>query len=271
MLDVRREVLLGLFAVLLASGPLVASVRAGTEGGVQGTVRPNPLSATLALSRSQIGRGEEFTAAGTVRNDGAVPLADVEVTIAVDTGLTLVEDTPTRQVGELAAGGSVEVEWTLCGSEPGTYLVALHALGTLTGEQLTADSSTRVVEVTSGAAVCGGFQFSGFFPPVDNPPTINAVNGGRAVPVKFTLGGNHGLDILAAGYPASVRVTCDTGVPVDAVEETRAASASGLTYDPAADLYIYTWKTDRAWRGTCRQLIVRLSDGSIHRANFKFT
>jgi hypothetical protein len=264
-------VLLGLVAVLLAPGPLVASVRAGGAGNIQGTVQANPLSATLALSRSQIGRGEEFTAAGNVRNDGAVPLAGVEVTIAADSGLTLVDGSATHQVGGLPAGATVEVEWTLCGSEPGLYLVTLRARGTLAGEQLAADSSTRVVEVTSGGAVCGGFQFSGFFRPVDNPPTINAVNGGRAVPVKFSLGGNRGLDIFATGYPASVRVTCDTGVPVDAVEETRTASASGLTYDPDADLYIYTWKTDRAWRGTCRQLIVMVSDGSIHRANFKFT
>jgi hypothetical protein len=269
--DVRRPVLVGLFAALLASGPLVASVRAADAGDIQGTVRANPLSATLALSGSRVEQGETFTGAGTVANEGAVSLTDVEVAIAADSGLTLVEGSPTRRVGDLPAGGRVDVEWTLCGSEPGIYLVTLHARGTLAGEQLSADSATRVIEVTSGYGVCGGFQFSGFFPPVDNPPTINAVNGGRAVPVKFSLGGDQGLDIFATGYPVSVRVSCETGLPVDAVEETRAASASGLTYDPATDRYTYVWKTDRAWRGTCRQFILRLSDGSIHRANFKFS
>jgi hypothetical protein len=30
------------------------------------------------------------------------------------------------------------------------------------------------------------------------------------------------------------------------------------------------WKTDPSWAGTCRQLVVELNDGSIHRANFRF-
>ncbi len=46
---------------------------------------------------------------------------------------------------------------------------------------------------------------------------------------------------------------------------------SSLTYDPASDTYTYVWKTDKRWEGTCRQLVVRLDDGTSHRANFKFT
>jgi extracellular elastinolytic metalloproteinase len=30
------------------------------------------------------------------------------------------------------------------------------------------------------------------------------------------------------------------------------------------------WKTQKAWAGTCRQLIIRLDDGTDHIANFKF-
>ena len=36
------------------------------------------------------------------------------------------------------------------------------------------------------------YDFSGFFQPVDNPPTLNAVKAGAGVPVKFALGGNQG-------------------------------------------------------------------------------
>ena len=43
----------------------------------------------------------------------------------------------------------------------------------------------------------------------------------------------------------------------------------GFTYDPLLDQYKYVWKTDRNWRG-CRQLIVRLKDGTEKRANFRF-
>ncbi len=35
--------------------------------------------------------------------------------------------------------------------------------------------------------------------------------------------------------------------------------------------YLFTWKTDRAWASTCRQLIVRFNHGSSpHVSNFKF-
>jgi hypothetical protein len=54
------------------------------------------------------------------------------------------------------------------------------------------------------------------------------------------------------------------------VEQTVTASTSGLTYDAATDTYTYVWRTERGWANTCRQLTVRLSDGSDHVALFKF-
>ena len=47
------------------------------------------------------------------------------------------------------------------------------------------------------------YNFSGFFQPVDNLPTLNAVKAGQAIPVKFSLNGDQGLSIFAAGYPRS--------------------------------------------------------------------
>ena len=46
-------------------------------------------------------------------------------------------------------------------------------------------------------------------------------------------------------------------------------SSLGLAYEPLSDQYNYTWDTDRAWNGTCRQLIVLLKDGTEKRANFR--
>jgi hypothetical protein len=34
---------------------------------------------------------------------------------------------------------------------------------------------------------------------------------------------------------------------------------------------VYVWKTDKNWGGQCRQLDVRLNDGTEHTANFRFT
>jgi uncharacterized repeat protein (TIGR01451 family) len=112
------------------------------------------------------------------------------------------------------------------------------------------------------------YDFTGFFSPVGNAPTLNSVNAGRAIPVKFSLSGNKGLDIFAADSPYSVSLNCDTNDPGVDVVETLTAGGSSLSYGP--DQYVYVWKTESSWAGTCRQLIVKLNDGSTHVANFKF-
>jgi hypothetical protein len=30
------------------------------------------------------------------------------------------------------------------------------------------------------------------------------------------------------------------------------------------------WKTDKKWAGTCRDLVLKLDDGSVHTARFEF-
>jgi hypothetical protein len=114
------------------------------------------------------------------------------------------------------------------------------------------------------------YPFAGFFRPVDNLPVVNTVKAGSAVPVKFSLGGDQGLNIFATGYPKSAAMAC-SGAVQDAVEETVTAGGSSLSYDPTTGQYIYVWKTDKAWAGTCRQLQVKLADGALQMANFNFT
>jgi len=114
------------------------------------------------------------------------------------------------------------------------------------------------------------YAFTGFFKPIDNLPIVNVAKAGSAIPVKFNLGGDMGLAIMAAGYPKSAPMAC-SGAPTDAVEETVTAGGSSLSYDPTTGQYIYVWKTDKIWAGTCRQLQVKLADGTSHVANFSFT
>ena len=50
---------------------------------------------------------------------------------------------------------------------------------------------------TGDACETPTFNFTGFFQPVDNLPAINVAAAGSSIPVKFSLGGNHGpRDIL---------------------------------------------------------------------------
>ena len=114
------------------------------------------------------------------------------------------------------------------------------------------------------------YNFAGFFQPVDNLPVVNVVQAGRAIPVKFSLSGFKGLGIFAAGSPSSGPIACNSSDPASDLTETVTAGGSSLTYDSATDTYNYVWKTDPSWAGTCRQLVVELNDGSIHRANFRF-
>ncbi len=114
------------------------------------------------------------------------------------------------------------------------------------------------------------WEFEGFLAPVDNLPTVNVVKAGRAVPVKFSLNGDQGLAVLAAGSPSSVPIACDSGAELDALEPTETSGQSGLSYDASTDTYTYVWKTVKSWTG-CRRLTVTLTDGTAHSADFKFT
>ena len=141
-------------------------------------------------------------------------------------------------------------------------------VGTRTFTVEAADEAGNTVSESHDYGVV--YDFGGLFSPDDNPPTMNTVKAGRAVPVKFGLGGNQGLDVFAEGYPRSVPLASDPDAPQDAVAQTEAAGESSLSYDPAKNLYTYVWKTEKAWAGEARQLVIELDDGSEHRACFDF-
>jgi Tol biopolymer transport system component len=144
-------------------------------------------------------------------------------------------------------------------TSPGTKTFTVHAVD-------------RVGNATS-PDVTGTYQvvwpFTGFFSPIANLPTVNQANAGQAVPTKFSLGGNRGLAIFAAGYPKSVQVSCDSSAPLGAPVSTTTAGSSSLSYDAGSNQYNYVWKTDKAWAGSCRNLVLRLVDGTEHVAGFK--
>jgi hypothetical protein len=84
------------------------------------------------------------------------------------------------------------------------------------------------------------------------------------------VGGDQGMAIFAAGYPASRSVSCQSGAPADAITETDTSGTSGLAYDASSGQYTYVWKTDKAWAKSCRQLIVKFVDGTVQTAGFEF-
>jgi hypothetical protein len=133
------------------------------------------------------------------------------------------------------------------------------------GNQVQATNSYNVI-----------YNFSGFFSPVDNPGpgpifVFNVAKAGSAIPVKFSLSGDQGLNIFDTGFPVSQKIPCDASSSLDPIEQTTTAGSSSLSYEVTTDQYVYVWKTDKMWANTCRQLIVQLNDGTTHTAYFKFT
>ncbi len=125
------------------------------------------------------------------------------------------------------------------------------------GNTSTASADYRVV-----------WPLTGLLAPVDGPPVVNTVKRGSVVPVVFSLGGYRGQAVFAAGSPSSARVGCNAGTRPDALERTLKPSAPRLSY--ADGKYTFAWKTDSAWRGTCRRLVVRFADGQERTALFGF-
>jgi hypothetical protein len=130
-------------------------------------------------------------------------------------------------------------------------------------------NNTETKSINYGVVYDFGQGSGGSFAEPVRETELNQLKAGQAVPVKFGLGGDLGLDIFASGYPTAKRIDCTTGLPTDPVEETVTASTSGLQYDAASGLYTYAWKTQKSWSGTCRELNLKLADGTNHPVKFQ--
>ena len=112
------------------------------------------------------------------------------------------------------------------------------------------------------------YGFAGFQPPIATPPAVNTANAGSTIPVKFSLSGDLGLDVLS-GTPTSAPASCLTWVRTGARVPT-ATGGGGLQYESSTDTYTWVWKTDKSWGETCRALELTLDDGSYWTARFHF-
>jgi predicted extracellular nuclease len=126
------------------------------------------------------------------------------------------------------------------------------------------------LSATASTAVQVTWRFTGFLSPLLNPPAVNQVKAGHKVKVRFSLGGDQGTAIFADGYPASAGHACGSAGPADAGEATTSPGKKGIHYDRKKDVYTYEWRTTKAWKHTCRTLVVKLADGTYHYAELVF-
>ncbi|HMS42477.1 MAG TPA: PxKF domain-containing protein [Pyrinomonadaceae bacterium] len=178
--------------------------------------------------------------------------------------------------GATGCVGEVSAATSLIGSSPNDRVGTATDTATVGSKTVVCTATDRAGNTANADAVYQVisnqvmYNFVGFFQPVDNLPMVNIATAGSSIPVKFSLNGYQGLNIMAAGYPASSPIACNANEPGAVIEETVNAGNSNLTYDTGSDRYAYVWKTNKAWKGTCRFLVVRLSDGSDHFAKFSF-
>ena len=109
----------------------------------------------------------------------------------------------------------------------------------------------------------------GGFRGVADAPRVNRVRAGAGVPIGFSLGGDQGLGVITS--VGSAPATCPAPSRRDASPGTTRAATSALSYQRWGGLYTYTWATDRAWAGTCRQLTFVFADGSTRSLLFRFS
>lgn len=117
------------------------------------------------------------------------------------------------------------------------------------------------------------YNFLGFFQPVDNLPTTNKAKAGQGIPFKWALkdaSGNYISDLSTVSSYGYGTMACN-GAAVDTIESYDTTGASGLRYDPIANQFIFTSKTDKLWAGSCKTFTLYLNDGTMHQANFNFT
>lgn len=151
---------------------------------------------------------------------------------------------------------------------PGTYTIDAYFNG-VTGQGAALNVAEDDVDYRPSDAHLTRelWPFTGFFG-LQNPPTFNSVKAGSTAPIKFSLGSNRGLGIFASGYPRMATIDCTTGAQTGSFTP---AQNSGFRFDSANRHYTYDWKTDKGWKGTCRQLVLRFADGTERILRFRLT
>ncbi|HSL12572.1 MAG TPA: M14 family zinc carboxypeptidase, partial [Actinomycetota bacterium] len=109
------------------------------------------------------------------------------------------------------------------------------------------------------------YTFGGFRAPV--LPGVNERTAGATVPVKFAIDGKSSPADVVDIYSESAN--CETGEAAWTGVGSPAESFSAVTVDRNGQ-YQVDWKTAKAWKGTCRALVLVLSDNTEHTALFRF-
>ena len=216
--------------------------------------------------------GQELSISG----DGFTPGGAVKVYVT-SPGLGPSDE---QEIGQFTADANGHIAETIripltatgfpsTGSSNGLVFIDAIGLG-LDGVHADDNDMVSLAPRTSSCGTVEQLPFKGFYPPVANLPKVNDVKHHWDILVRFSMPGIDKVpnsDVLASGYPQSAPVSCTDPGTITSGDPT--VSVKGNTRDNFGDSYNYIWKTDPSWRG-CRELVVKLVDGTYHQAVFDF-
>lgn len=171
--------------------------------------------------------------------------------------------TPAAVDGYWKPSGGVWAPFVGAAPVPGGVVVTI-----VDGGAGDADGVANGVIADPGAVGVEAFSFRGFYEPVDNRPAVNRVRAGQAIPIKFSLGGNRGLDVFLPGFPRVTQVGCG-GRPLVGPRQRFPIDDFRLRYDPRSERYSFVWKTSRDLAPGCWRLTLRFRDGARASALFE--
>ena len=105
------------------------------------------------------------------------------------------------------------------------------------------------------------WDFGGFLGKNEERPAAEHSEGRSQPDLRFTLDGDQGMAVLAAGYPRSGSYTCG-GTPLARCHRADDRGRPGVLGESGQ--YSYAWKTNKLWADTCRTFVLKLADGTYH-------
>ena len=197
---------------------------------------------------------------GGIRIDRRAP----QITIAapLDGSVVLLGDTRKASFtcsdggsGLAACTGTVADGAALDTTAPGTHSFTVNATDAV--------GNHSTVTVSYGVR----FPWLGWQPPLsgDRP---NAAQAGRTIPVGFGVGGAGHANVIAS--VAVAPVACGGSSAVAARDPSTTAAEWNVPGSHGGTDSMLLWRTSKAFDGSCRQLLVQLTDGSLHRLTFSF-
>ena len=174
----------------------------------------------------------------------------ITITSPADGATYLVGDpiTPAYSCHDDVDGSNVPCKASPLDTTPGTHVFRVDSV----------DSAGNASFATSTYSV--RYPFDGFYSPLVTEPAVASFRAGDTVPVKFSLGGDRGLDVVARAAWRPCGVTTNDSSP----------AFGSLSYSTGPDRYTIMWQSDKSWAGSCREFLLTLRDGTTHAAFVSF-